>query len=1536
MIEQPATPEKRQRLVKLFEFLKAYTDMRFPAVRDISKQPQSLWLADLPSHSSVELFQQLSTTEDRTEDSDLVLRLSRPVITPCPTPPRELSEWLKPGWQEVSGRAETRESRNVVDKDGNTSIEQFAASSERPSLFQPWNRQREQWSQNERPARDSLVLFQRVYEWYGIQEREGEKIELLVGDGLLRSGVGEDAFCHPVLLQKLELEFFPEKKAPQFVFRKREQPPELYMEFLRTVPQVDNQQLARCASELKETEFSPLGQEDTTGFLRRLIQGLFPKYGSFVDDEESSVSRGRKRAGSDAGFFADKQEGRSKEEIQQTTIERLPIIFMRNRRTGPSNVFDLVLEDIAVREVFPSSLLQILGFTLPQAVEPEVETVEPTLNLGNEDTEVLFSKPANAEQLKIARQLERKDCVLVQGPPGTGKTHTIANLLGHLLAQGKRVLVTAHTPKALRVLREKVVEALQPLCISVLQNDKKSQEELQVSVRKIHQRLAEDDRQLEREAARLRAERQRLLTALDDGRKNLLEARLSETRDVVYGGKAERPIEAARRVRDGTGKHDWIPTPVNLGELMPLSVAEVGALYQTSARISLPDEREIVANRPDISALPTPGEMRAAAQELDSLSQHNLNFREELWEDIRGPETIDEFDRMLAQASKTIEFFRDSVSWQMEAIQAGRDGAEARQVWQSLADMIESTWQQINECYVLVIEHGPSLPTTSSAREELSHVEEMIEHLEKGGSFGLLKKLTKRSWFDLIERARISGRPLNASNPVHLHAVRALLRIHTCREQLLERWERQMACQGAPAASTLGDKPEQVCRQYVPQIRSCLEWHTTTWHPMEADFERLGFRWAEFLQSTQPEVGANAELKRVRNAVVGDLGTVLQSRSCLLRQKQLLKQLRDWQGLLGAPMETDANVTRKLRQALRDVVPNDYRIAYDELIRLKQLEPEAGRRNDLLKRLSPSAPSWASAVQNRLGQHGRSETPGDATHAWEWRQFHDELEKRASVSFEELQQRIEDISEQLLDITAQLIDKQTWMNQIRHTDPEQQQALGAYVTLRNKLTKTGKGVLDQVRLAAARRELASAKDAVPVWIMPLTEVADAFDPRKARFDVVIIDEASQCDPCSMFALYLGRQTVIVGDDEQVTPVAVGVDSEEMIKLIHTHLEGVPHKLLYDGETSIYELAQMAFGGGVIRLVEHFRCAPNIIAFSNELSYGDIKPLRESSAIPLKTHVAPYHVLDGSTRKDNVNENEAETIAALICAASEHPQYAKNEFGKPVTFGVVSLLGDKQALKIDSILRQRIEPAEYQRRQILCGDSAQFQGDERDVMFLSVVDSTPEKSPLSMRQEGPKRIFKKRFNVAASRARDQMWVVYSVNHEVDLQPGDYRRRLIEHALDPEAWERELRKRVERTESIFEERVLKHLMQGGYNVVPQFQAGAYRIDLVVIGHGQRLAIECDGERFHGPEKLQDDMARQAILERLGWKFVRIRGSLFFRDEARAMSPVFRRLDELNITPEPKGDESSAAVEDQVIEEVKRRAQELRTAWHAEAEI
>ena len=1525
----------RERLTKLFEFLKAYTDLRYPPVRDIAQQPRSLWLKDLPSHPSVELFRDAGKSDVEAEDSDIVFRLTRPVITKCPPPPTALSEWLKPSWQELTGTVEVRSTRNVIAKDGKTKIDPFGADSQRPLLLSEWQQRREQWVTNERPARQSLTLFQVVYEWYGVQEREGERIEMLIGDGLLQCPDAGGTFRHPILLQKLELEFYPEKRQPQFIFRKMEQPPELYMEFLRVLPAVNNQQLARCADELKNAEFAPLGAQDTDGFFRRLIQGLFPSDGEVIETDSARSSQHKGSSSQpDLSLF---NQSSSTLEQNSPVIERQPVIFMRQRRVGPGNVFDLVLQDIASREVFPSSLLQILG--LEAATTSQAGSHASGLSVGNEDEDVLLSKSANREQLEIAKQLARNDCVLVQGPPGTGKTHTIANLLGHLLAQGKRVLVTAHTPKALRVLRQKVVEPLQPLCISVLHNDKQSQEELQASVRKIHVRLSEDDRLLERDAQRLLGERKGILEALRHARERTLDARQDEIRDVVFAGKPTRPIEAAKRVKEGTGKDDWIPSPVNLGESLPLSHAEVVTLYQTNARISLADERELVGSRPELSTLPTPKEFCSAVEEMTALASQNLRLREEFWDDAREPDELTEFDRMLELGSKTIEFLRDSAPWQLLAVQAGKDGEHARHEWDSLIEKIEATWREVHECHALVMQHGPDVSDPRHPDELLPLVDEIIQHQKAGSSFGLLAKLTKRHWFEFKEKVRIGSRPLELNDATHLRAVQALLRMRQLRSELVERWERQMACQGGLASSELSERPEQVCKQFVPKIKVCLIWYASTWQPLEGEFQRLGFRWSMFLDSTTPEAGSNAELRRIRRAVLGDLGPILQSRSGWLRHRRLLKILREWHEQVPESAKPEAQATRRFRQALRDASPTDYQAAYEELARLKNLEFDLSRRRELLGQLARSAPAWTSAIENRLERHSQPQPPGDPHSGWEWRQLHDELERRASVSFNHLQQQIERLGHQLLEVTAQLVEKQTWMNQVRRVQehPDQKRALGAYAALRNKITKTGKGVRDADIRAAARREMATAKDAVPVWIMPLAEVADTFDPRKTRFDVVIIDEASQCDPTSLFALYLGSQTIIVGDDEQVTPVAVGVDMEEVSKLIRVCLEGVPFKELYDGTTSVYDLAQIAFGG-VIRLTEHFRCAPNIIAFSNNLSYkGEIKPLREASSIPLTPHVVHYRVEGGRERGDNVNEVEAEAIASLICAAIEQPEYEKNELGKPVTFGIVSLVGDKQALKIDSLLRQHLEPAEYQRRQVLCGDSAQFQGDERDVMFLSIVDAPPEQPPLSMRQEGPKKIFKKRFNVAASRARNQMWVVHSLNHETDLKVGDYRRRLIEHALDPEAWERELQKRLEKVDprsKVFEGTVLRRLMERGYNVLPQHQAGHYCIDLVVVGNGRRLAVECDGEQFHGPDKLQEDLDREAVLVRLGWTFERIRGSLFFRDEDRALAPVFRRLQELGITPELSPASPSPAPEQaEVVERVIRQSQGLRAAWHTE---
>src|SRR5207245_2669461 len=217
---------------------------------------------------------------------------------------------------------------------------------------------------------------------------------------------------------------------------------------------------------------------------------------------------------------------------------------------------------------------------------------------------------------------------------------------------------------------------------------------------------------------------------------------------------------------------------------------------------------------------------------------------------------------------------------------------------------------------------------------------------------------------------------------------------------------------------------------------------------------------------------------------------------------------------------------------------------------------------------------------------------------------------------------------------------------------------------------------------------------------------------------------------------------------QVSPSAVGQDLGIIQNLIFQYLQGIPNSHLYDGQISIYDLARQSFGG-ITCLVEHFRCVPEIIQFSNMISYDwRIKPLRDTSSVELRPHTISYRV-PGPCRNGKINIQEALTIASLISAALEQPEYGKTQIREPASFGVVSLVGEEQAIEIDRLLRKHISPDLYERHRLLCGNAAQFQGDERDVVFLSMVD-TAERGPLPLRDQ---QMFKQRFNVAASSARD---------------------------------------------------------------------------------------------------------------------------------------------------------------------------------------
>ena len=1497
----------REKLTRVFRYLEALNQHRNPAKRQIREQPWNLHLCELPEHPSIQRgMGKASSAKTKSAGSasseeggaNYVLKVQRPRLSRPPEPPGEIATWLEEGWDDPSNPVTVEETLEESDSRAEPRIAKFADDPARTASLERWNLLREEWLKTEKPARAAMKIFETFYTLYGRIDREAERVELILGDGILSWQHPEGGIYHPILLQRLQLQF--DASVPEFTLSEADHPVELYSALFQSMNDVDGRAIGRCREELDEGGFHPLFNGSTSGFLKRLVVLLSPR-GEFLEERAPN------------------------KETNDPCIGRNPVLFLRARTLGFAAAIEGILADLRTREDLPWSLLNIVGEESPVfgAGDPNLSANGSTQPEG----EVLLSKPANPEQIRIAQQLEEHGGVLVQGPPGTGKTHTIGNLVGHLLAQGKSVLVTSHTTKALRMVRHHIVSELRPLCVSVLESDLDSRKQLESAVGSIAERLSRADAgSLELEANKLESQRLDLVKKLDELRNQLTDARADEYREIAIAGKSWAPADAARQVVQEKEAHGWIPGPVAAVAPLPLSPGELADLYRAGVSLSREDEQELSGHLPELHDLPRAEDFEASVSERNRLGVEDLDLRSDLWDSNVTQSTPEEIERLAAALAQAVEPLSGKDKWKLAAVYAGKYGDVHRQPWDQLVSFVRLVHREAANAQESFVKYGPESSRNSAVQEQERVASEILAHLEEGGKLGSLTLFTHKAWSQFLEQTKVNhARP---RVPEHFHALRQFFRLQGLREDLGARWDRQVATLGTPHSGEMGDEVEKTLMQYCGSIEDCLAWQERTWVPLQKRLEDNGFRWDKFLAEQPAVVGSDGELARIHIAVTGALVPILDSRFKKLKLLQLEEESRGLKNRLklAARVAKASKVIGRLLAAVSDENSNRYREAYGRLLELKSKQADLDLRRALLAKLETAAPAWAGAIRNRTGVHGRGEPPRNAASAWTWRQLNDELDRRSGVSLEALQTKSEKMREQLRRATVELIDKRSWSSQARRTSSRQRQALVGWLDSIRRIGK-GHGIRVSLLRMEAARKMSECRGAVPVWVMPLSRVVENFDPGTTRFDVVIIDEASQSDVMALVALYLGKTVLVVGDHEQVSPSAVGQDLGVIQNLISQYLRGIPNADLYDGQISIYDLARQSFGGTTC-LVEHFRCVPEIIQFSNMISYdGRIKPLRDASRVHLRPHTIAHRVT-GSSRDGKVNRQEALTVASLVAAAIEQPEYKKNEAGEPLSLGVVSLVGDEQAIEIDNLVRAHVSPERYELHRVLCGNAAQFQGDERDVVFISLVD-TAERGSLSLRDQD---LFKQRFNVAASRARDQMWIVHSLTPNNDLKADDLRRQLIEHAEDPARLMRALEEKEKRTQSNFEREVMKRLVAEGYRVTPHWRIGTFRIDLVIEGDGKRLAIECDGDRYQPLEKLPEDMERQSVLERMGWIFTRVRSSEFLRNPARAMKPVFEKLQMLEIPPAgvTTGVGPTDFTSHEVMDRVIRRAEELRKSW------
>ncbi len=224
----------------------------------------------------------------------------------------------------------------------------------------------------------------------------------------------------------------------------------------------------------------------------------------------------------------------------------------------------------------------------------------------------LLPLPANAEQYAILERINRANGVTAQGPPGTGKSHTIANLISHFVAVGKRVLVVAEKEQALSVLLEKVPPDIRDLCVAVIGTDSTSKSRIEYSIRAIY------DGAFSLDPAEAQREIDLLVAALDTVDRDI-SAVEAQIRDAVEAegtpapGSGERsPSQVATWLRSERELLGYIDDVIEVGSFAPpLTTAEAVELWALVARIDPADRSAAAADLPTAADLPAVEDLRA-------------------------------------------------------------------------------------------------------------------------------------------------------------------------------------------------------------------------------------------------------------------------------------------------------------------------------------------------------------------------------------------------------------------------------------------------------------------------------------------------------------------------------------------------------------------------------------------------------------------------------------------------------------------------------------------------------------------------------------------------------------------------------------------------------------------------------------------------------------------------------------------------------------------------------------------------------------
>ncbi len=590
------------RAIRLFQYLMRVQEVRDEPARTVEayrREGAVLWFGDLPHHPTV----RSATDEAEPEAGSPFLTVDRTPRLAPPAPDDRLAVWLDgpcddPDTEPLLRSSITRAGNETVEDDQlSGQVEHLDEQPEIAESFRSWLRDWRAWAEQERRDRPTRELYSELFAMYVNAIGHAEELELVIGVGCLAWTPPD----HPTVLRHLltapaAIEFDDDSGRLTVVPAEAVEAASVEVEMLdaRLIPQP--QQLNESRARARDFAGNVLDRAEAGGIVRRIVHALSP------DAEYQDVDTPPTQAEHPVAAFA-------------------PALILRRRaRKGLVEIFRTIVDQLSSGQPVPAGVLPLVDLEYVPSLDSESSDGAVVLV----ENEPFLPMPVNARQLQIIERVDTHAQTLVQGPPGTGKTHIAAALISHLLAQGKRVLVTAHTDRALKEVRAKLPEAIRPLAVSVVGSTREDMSDLRTAVERIAAAAADHD------AAQARAREDRALRSIEElrGRRakahaDLLAAREDEVQTHEFAGYRGTLAAIARELAADADRYRWVneyvddvPAPLSSPEIVEwhaLVADPVLATDESDARLrefdpaGLPDPRRFA----DIVAI------EAAATEAD-------------------------------------------------------------------------------------------------------------------------------------------------------------------------------------------------------------------------------------------------------------------------------------------------------------------------------------------------------------------------------------------------------------------------------------------------------------------------------------------------------------------------------------------------------------------------------------------------------------------------------------------------------------------------------------------------------------------------------------------------------------------------------------------------------------------------------------------------------------------------------------------------------------------------------------------------------